>query len=127
MSYMKSNDFAAPNVGEIYWAQLDFNGNSNIQGGTRPVLVVSNVMNNKHSPCVNVIPITSAEKKLLLCHVVIDRYWYCGLEKPSTILVEQITTIDAWRLRGRIGRLNEYMMRKVCNAFKVQFPIFDIE
>ena len=38
-------------------------GKGSIQGGIRPVVIISNSMNNKFSPTVNVLPVTSRAKK----------------------------------------------------------------
>ena len=49
---------------------------SNVQGGPRPAIIVSNNMCNKHSPVVSVVPITSRENKPLPNQVSI---WGYGL------------------------------------------------
>ena len=44
--------------GDIYYAELNPVIGSE-QGGTRPVLIISNDIGNKHSPTVIIAPITS--------------------------------------------------------------------
>ncbi len=48
--------------GDIYMTQLG-NYSGSIQGGTRPCLVISNNLCNKHSPVLVVAPLTSKKRK----------------------------------------------------------------
>lgn len=91
--------------GDIYYANLNPVIGSE-QGGTRPVLIISNDIGNKHSPTVIVAPITSRihTKAKLPTHTLIKDF--DGLDKNSIILFEQIRTIDKQRLREYLGTLN---------------------
>ena len=84
--------------GDIYYANLNPVIGSE-QGGTRPVLIISNDVGNKHSPTVIVAPITSRihTKAKLPTHTLINDFE--GLDKNSIILLEQVRTIDKQRLR----------------------------
>ena len=84
--------------GDIYYAELNPVIGSE-QGGTRPVLIISNDIGNKHSPTVIIAPITSRihTKAKLPTHTLIKDF--DGLDKNSIILFEQIRTIDKQRLR----------------------------
>ena len=75
--------------GDIYYANLNPVIGSE-QGGTRPVLIISNDVGNKHSPTVIVAPITSRihTKAKLPTHTLINDFE--GLDKNSIILFEQI-------------------------------------
>ena len=44
------NNVAYPKLGDIYFAELQYNGN--VQGGQRPVVIVQNDVGNKYSPFV---------------------------------------------------------------------------
>ena len=83
--------------GDIYYANLNPVIGSE-QGGTRPVLIISNDVGNKHSPTVIVAPITSRihAKAKLPTHTLINDFE--GLDKNSIILLEQVRTIDKQRL-----------------------------
>ena len=50
--------------GDIYYANLNPVIGSE-QGGTRPVLIISNDMGNKYSPTVITVPISSKKKNSL--------------------------------------------------------------
>ena len=105
--------------GEIWWA--DLNGSGSIQAGRRPVVIVSNKMNNIHSPIVNVIPITSKNKKYIPSHVEVAMD--CGLSHTSTILTEQITTINKTDLLDRINRSTEKTITRLNKAIRLQLGI----
>ncbi len=51
--------------GEIYLADLGCS-RGYIQGGVRPVIIISNRANNKFAPIVNVLPITKRAESPLL-------------------------------------------------------------
>ena len=87
--------------GDIYFAELPILPGSQVQQGVRPVLIVSNDLNNYQSSVVSVVPLTASRTKHKLpTHVSIEG---CGLSRPSTVLAEQILTLDQCRLLGRIG------------------------
>lgn len=86
---------------EIWQASLPIDKGSHVQGGSRPVVVVSNNMANAHSPVITVVPLTSnTRKNHLPTHVLLVE---SGLPVISLALCEQILTIDKSRLTRRIG------------------------
>ena len=101
--------------GDIYYAELNPVIGSE-QGGTRPVLIISNDIGNRHSPTVIVAAITSRvhTKAKLPTHTAIRDFE--GLNKDSIILLEQIRTIDKKRLQEYIGMLSESEMARVDKA-----------
>lgn len=104
--------------GDVFYADLSPVIGSE-QGGVRPVLVVQNDIGNKYSPTIIIAAITSQINKAKLpTHVEITAPEY-GLPKDSVVLLEQIRTIDKKRLREKIGRFNEDMMRSVDDALKI--------
>ena len=98
--------------GDIYYAELNPVIGSE-QGGTRPVLIISNDIGNRHSPTVIVAAITSRvhTKAKLPTHTAIRDFE--GLNKDSIILLEQIRTIDKKRLQEYIGMLSANEMARV--------------
>lgn len=91
--------------GDIYYADLNPVIGSE-QGGTRPVLVISNDIGNKHSPTVIIAAITSRvlTKKKLPTHFYLGEVE--GLPANSIILFEQLRTIDKRRLKEYIGMID---------------------
>jgi len=108
--------------GDIYFADLSPVIGSE-QGGVRPVLVVQNNVGNKYSPTIIIAAITSQINKARLpTHVEINAPDF-GLPKDSVVLLEQIRTIDKKRLREKIGKFDEDMMKIVDEALKISIGI----
>ncbi|MGL5437492.1 MAG: type II toxin-antitoxin system PemK/MazF family toxin [Lachnospiraceae bacterium] len=98
--------------GDMYYADLSPVIGSE-QGGIRPVLVIQNDTGNRHSPTVIVAAITSKSTKAVLpTHVAIPSTPN-GLKQDSTVLTEQIRTIDRRRLKEYIGRLEPQQMVEI--------------
>ena len=108
--------------GDIYYAELNPVIGSE-QGGTRPVLIISNDIGNRHSPTVIVAAITSRvhTKAKLPTHTAIRDFE--GLNKDSIILLEQIRTIDKKRLQEYIGMLSESEMARVDKALAISVAL----
>lgn len=97
-----------PHRMEIWFACLREEAGSSLQCGARPVVIVGNNQGNTHSEVVTAIPMTSREKRLdLPTHVRLYSRDNPGLDRDSTVLVEQITTIDKQRLRHRCGEVTD--------------------
>ena len=96
-----------------------------IQSGYRPVFILSNNRNNTYAPTLNIIPITSKmNKRKLPVHVEILNYAKVGLKVPSTMLIEQITTIECANLDKCIGAIDDdYILTLIKKAIGIQFPI----
>ena len=108
--------------GDIYYADLTPVVGSE-QGGTRPVLIIQNDMGNRHSPTVIAAAITSRQgKKPLPTHIRLEDS-PCGLEQESTVLLEQVRTIDRARLKEYIGRVGRAIMQDVDHAIAVSFGL----
>jgi len=105
--------------GDIFYADLNPVVGSE-QGGVRPVLVVQNNVGNKHSPTIVVVPISSVRKKDLPVHIQIR---CSGLPKNSTVLAEQIRTIDRCRLRKYVGSLDREFMKEIDRILKISIGV----
>lgn len=111
--------------GDIYYADLSPVIGSE-QGGVRPVLIVQNDIGNKYSPTVIAAAITSQINKAKMpTHIEIDAKGY-GLSKDSVILLEQIRTIDKKRLKEKIGKADENLMKKVNEALLISFGLWEV-
>ncbi len=111
--------------GDIYYADLSPVVGSE-QGGIRPVLIIQNDIGNKYSPTVIAAAITSQINKAKMpTHIELKACEY-GLNKDSVILMEQIRTIDKKRLREKIGKLDEELMRCVNEALAISFGLGEI-
>ena len=108
--------------GDIYYADLNPVIGSE-QGGTRPVLIISNDIGNKFAPTVIIVPITSRvhTKAKLPTHTEISDFE--GLDKKSLILTEQIRTIDKQRLHEFIGMLPASIMARADDALAISISL----
>jgi mRNA interferase MazF len=108
--------------GDIFYADLSPVIGSE-QGGVRPVLIVQNDVGNRYSPTVICAAITSQINKAKLpTHIEINCQQYT-LVKDSVILLEQVRTIDKKRLREKICRLDETIMKKVDKALLISLGL----
>ena len=106
--------------GEIYYADL-FDTIGSEESGIRPVLILQNNIGNRHSNTTIIAPITSRRQDSTQpTHVNIDTE---GLAKKSTVMLEQIRTIDKSRLDEYIGRLDKFAMADVDRAIIVGLGI----
>lgn len=98
--------------GDIYYADLNPVCGSE-QGGKRPVVVIQNNMGNTHSPTLIVAAITTRvdkKRKFPAHYAVRDN---SAFEEPSTIMLEQIRTIDKKRVLGYLGKIDAKEMMGV--------------
>lgn len=94
------------------------------QGGVRPVVIAQNDIGNKYSPTTIVIPITSKVKNNIPTHVDLHKDEIAGLDADSTVLCEQLRTIDKKRLKNKIAHLNQNTMNAVLLACKISLNMF---
>jgi mRNA interferase MazF len=109
--YQFKVDSRIPQRGEVWFADLGRHPNSSVQGGCRPVIILSNNIGNAHADTVNIVPMTRHLKKPELpCHKEIspdDITDKQQLLETSMILAEQITTISKYALRNYAGRITD--------------------
>ena len=105
---------------EVWYADLPVREDSSVQGGKRPVLIVSNNICNENNSVVTVIPMTRQFKGLHLpTHVVIE----APDGGESLVLVEQITTIDKQQLYDCLGKISRQDARIVEAAIREQLGL----
>lgn len=120
----------APHRGEVWFAELGYHGNTSVQDGCRPVIIISNDDGNHHADTICVLPMTSKHKKAYLpSHVEIgqddlQRRNAGRAFEPSMILAEQITTISKSSLRSYLGIVGDgEKMREINNAVRAQLMV----
>ena len=108
--------------GDIYYAELNPVVGSE-QGGTRPVLIISNNMGNRHSPTVIIAAITSRVQTTskLPTHTAVNDFE--GLDKDSVVLLEQIRTVDKKRLKQYMGMMPTETMARVDKALAISISL----
>lgn len=107
--------------GDIFYADLNPVVGSE-QGGTRPVLIISNNTGNRYSPTVIIAAITSRQTKSKLpTHY--DLNGVSGLPADSIVLLEQIRTIDKKRLKERLARLDNLNMEAIAMPLLISIGV----
>ena len=93
------------------------------QGRIRPCLIIQNDKGNKYSPLTIIAPLTSKifSKEFPTNILVLKED--SKLNKDSTILLNQIKTIDKLRIVKRISNLNHSLMRKVDLAIRISLGV----
>lgn len=100
--------------GNVFIADLNPTVGSE-QYGRRPVVILSNDLNNKYSPTILVAPLTKILKKTKLpTHIIIRKNYF--LKYDSLILLEQLRTIDKARLVAYKGKVDFNTLEKINNG-----------
>lgn len=85
----------------------------------RPVLIVSNDINNRVATTVTILPITSNVSRVYPFEVLLNPDDN-GLPKPSKVPAQQVRTISKQRIDGEpLGTLSEKLMQLVDAALKL--------
>jgi len=113
---MKNNKNFKTNVfrGGIYLVDLRERVGSE-QKGIRPVVVIQNDIGNKYSPTTIVCPLTSKSKQMKETHVILTPD-DSGVIMDSTVLCEQIMTIEKKRIKAKVGEIRN--PQKLCDIEK---------
>lgn len=88
------------------------------QSGGRPAIIVSNDVGNEFSRVVEVVFLTTREKKPLPTHVAISSARY-----PSTALCEQIDSVDKERIGDYINEISQAELKELERALLVSLNI----
>lgn len=99
--------------GDIYYVDLG-EYSQNIQGGIRPCLILGNEKSLNNSNICQVIPLTASKKTWLPVHIFIN------LSKRSTLLLEQIQTVNQNRIQTYISTLSQDTLMEIENKLLFQ-------
>jgi mRNA interferase MazF len=110
------------NRGEIYLAALDPVIDREI-AKTRPVVVVSNNMNNQYGGTITVLPITSQNVQKAYPFEVVLPKGAGNLPKKSKVKADQIRTLDKARLAKRIGHLKQEEIVRLEEAIRIHLAL----
>ncbi|MFO7816345.1 MAG: type II toxin-antitoxin system PemK/MazF family toxin [Thermodesulfobacteriota bacterium] len=109
--------------GQCYLAALDPAAGSEI-AKTRPVLAISNNLNNKYSGTVTILPITSKRTDRIYPFEVFLPGGTANLPKDSKIKADQIRTLDKNRLIKYLGEVENVLMQQINKAAKIHLSLF---
>jgi len=113
--------------GDILYADLGVQYQGSMQGGMRPVVVVSNNRANKHSLVLTVVPLSTKiyKKQNLPTHVFVSAHRAEGLEQHSIALCEQVTALNFDRIIAHMGSVSEETLERITQGVQVQVGVFD--
>ncbi|MFI2856858.1 type II toxin-antitoxin system PemK/MazF family toxin [Paenibacillus sp. JSM ZJ436] len=107
---------------EVWIADLGQRSGSE-QGGVRPVCIVQNDIGNKFAPTASVAPMTTSRTKRSLPTHVSLKANEVGLEDDSTVLMEQLVTIDKNKLMYKVTEIPSDMAWMIDRACMIQCGI----
>jgi mRNA interferase MazF len=107
--------------GNIYLANLNPTVGSEINK-TRPVIVISNNINNQYSNTITILPVTSNTTSIYPFEVFLPA-GSANLPKNSKAKADQIRTIDKERLIREIGSLSGELVKDIEEAIKIHLLI----
>ncbi|MGL5806663.1 MAG: type II toxin-antitoxin system PemK/MazF family toxin [Xenococcaceae cyanobacterium] len=108
--------------GDIYYADLSPTIGSEI-AKRRPILIVSNDINNRAASTITILPITSKVDRVYPFEILLQPE-DSGLSKPSKIQAQQIRTISKQRIIGGVlGSLNNNLMQLVKVAIELHLAL----
>ena len=110
------------NRGQVLGVDLP-QANGSVQSGRRPVIVISNDKANRFSPVLLVAPLTSKPKKNLPTHTALPCGEVEGIYADSTILCEQLFTIDKTSIIDIVGCVSSDTLTKVNRALSVSLAL----
>lgn len=107
--------------GDVVFVDFSDNSRDSEQSGIRPAIIIQNDKGNEHAPTTIVASITSQEKRYIPTHVTVKPY-QSGLNKVSTIMFEQIRTIDKSRIISKVGHIDtDWLVEKIKKSLTISF------
>jgi len=107
--------------GEVYLVNFDPTVGAEAKK-IRPALVVSNDINNAHSPIISLAPISSKVLRIYSFEVEIP-VGNAGLKMRSKIMINQTRAVDKARLIKKMGRVTPAILNQVNRALKLHYGL----
>lgn len=91
--------------GQIWWCKFSTSFDGSVQGKTRPIIIISNDLANKHSNCLLGIPTTTQIKKDMPTHTVFELN-----NNMCTALAENLMSVNSNNLTDYIGSVDDELL-----------------
>ena len=105
------------NRGEVWWVEFDPAVGSEIRK-TRPAVIISNDISNRHLARVQVIPLSSQVDRIYPSETVVTLS-----AQKSKVMADQIMTADKRRLKQIMGKLSQADLLAVQRVVKLQLGL----
>jgi len=89
---------------------------------SRPAVIVSNDINNAHSPIISISPITANVTRIYSFEVEIPA-GTAGLRARSKVMVNQTRAVDKIRLIKKVGQLPTQVVQEINQALKLHYDL----
>lgn len=89
---------------------------------TRPAVIVSNNVNNVHSPLVSISPLTSNVSKVYSFEVEVPARTG-GLKTRSKVMPNQTRAVDKIRLLKKMGHLPQEVIDEIDRTLKLHYDL----
>lgn len=107
--------------GQIWWYSDSTNYDGHVQGGTRPIIIISNDIANEKEQVLIGMPCTTAEKPPIPCNTI-----FTMNGNVNTALGTNIRSINPTRLTEYIGICDDELMQKIDECIKISLGLVDI-
>ena len=106
--------------GDIYYVKKNGVTTGSEQDSYRPAVIVSNDTGNKHSSVVEIVYLTTQEKKPLPTHCTINA------KVPSTAICEQISNVSKERLAEFVRTCTDEEMARIDRCLMISLGLCDV-
>ena len=107
--------------GDIFLVNFDPTVGAEVRK-TRPAVVVSNDVNNLHSPIISIAPVTSNITRVYSFEVEIPART-AGLSKRSKVMVNQTRAVDKLRLLDKKGSLPGDILAQIDSSLRLHYSL----
>ena len=114
---MSIESFNKVKRGDVFYVEPNSTYGHEMRSG-RPAVIVSNDINNRHSPVVEVVYLTTRPKPDLPTHVMVR-----ATGTPSTALCEQVSSVDRSRLGSFCGSCTVKEMQSIDTALLISLGL----
>ena len=121
----KTQEVGFPRRGDIYLVNFDPTIGAEIRK-TRPALIVQNDIANQYSPITILAAITSKFDIPPYPTEVIMETGESGLSQRSSVLLNQVRSVDRQRLIQRIGHASPETMQRVDQAIHISLGLTEL-
>lgn len=104
--------------GDIYYIVSNYQEEGSEQYGGRPAIIVSNDINNQHSPVIEIVYLTTRPKTELPTHIDIR-----SSTRPSIALCEQVYSVSKDRLGDKVAECTKQEMELLDAALLISLGI----